>query len=115
MILGQDIVTRLRAPSSAGPDGVAVPNWKSAESTWSKVDYPGSSFQPISSNEDVVAQQRTEATHEWFAPAGADVLPTDRVRFAGLDYQVEGQPKVWRDGAGREDHQEIRCFRITGG
>jgi hypothetical protein len=114
MILGGDTVTRLRAPTVTGPDGVPVANWKSAEATWDKVDYPGGSFQPLTSDEDIVAQQRTESTHKWFAPAGADVLPTDRLRFDGLDYQVEGNPKRWGI-AGREDHLEVRCFRITGG
>lgn len=114
MQLGQDLVTRLRAPSSTGPDGLPVANWKSAESTWSKVDYPGSSFQPLGSTEDVVAQQRTESTHKWFAPAGADVVATDRLRFGGLDYQVDGDPERWRIG-GREHHVEVLCFRIVGG
>jgi hypothetical protein len=114
MRLGGDLVTRLRAPVAAGPDGLSIPNWKAAEATWSKVDYPNSSFQPLGSTEDVVAQQRAESTHKWFAPAGADVVATDRLRFGGLDYQVDGDPERWRID-GREHHLEVLCFRITGG
>jgi hypothetical protein len=115
MALGGAVVTRLRAPSVTGPDGVPVSNWRAAEATWDKVDYPGSQFQPISSTEDIVAQQRTESTHRAFLPAGADVLPTDRLRYRGADYQVEGEPERWADEHDNEDHVEVRCFRIQGG
>ena len=109
----RDTVTRLRAPMVAGVDGVSVQNWKAAEGTWSIVDYSGE-FQPLSSTEDVVAQQRTESTHRAFLPPGADVLATDRLRFAGLDYQVDGEPERHRI-RGAEHHLEVLCFRIKGG
>lgn len=114
MILGGDTVTRLRAPTTTGPDGAPLQNWKAAEASWNKVDYSGGSFQPLGSTEDVAAQQRTESTHKWFAPADADVLPTDRVRFAGNDYQVDGQPELWRIN-GTDHHLEVLCFRVQGG
>lgn len=114
MILGGDTVTRLRAPTITGPDGVPIINWDSAEAGWSKVDYTGCSFQPMTSTEDVVAQQRTESTHRVFMPAAADVLATDRLRFDGLDYQVEGDPEKWRI-RGHEHHLEVRVFRVAGG
>lgn len=115
MSLGNDLVTRLRAPSTAGVDGVLRPDWKSPESSWTKVDYPDSQFQPLSTQENVVAQQRTEATHQWFAPGGADVLVTDRIRRLGVDYEVDGEPARWPDETGVEDHVEVRCFRVQGG
>lgn len=109
----RDTVTRLRAPTVVGVDGVAVQNWKAAEGSWSIVAYSGE-FQPLSSTEDVVAQQRTESTHRAFLPAGADVLATDRLRFGGLDYQVDGEPERLRI-RGAEHHVEALCFRIKGG
>lgn len=109
----RDTVTRLRAPTVAGVDGVQVQNWKAAESLWTKTDYP-CEFQPLGSTEDVVAQQRTESTHRVFLPADADVLPTDRLRFQALDYQVDGQPEVWRR-RGSNHHIEALAFRIKGG
>lgn len=116
MKLGDDLVTRLRAPNVTGPDGAEIPgNWSTVtEPQLLKVNYPGSSFQPLSSAESIVAQQRTKSTHRAFLPAGADVLVTDRLRFDGLDYQVDGQPERWRIG-GIEDHVEVLCYRIAGG
>lgn len=115
MNLGQDTVTRLRAPVIPGPDDEPIIDWDNTpDDDLDKVEYPGSSFQPLSSNENLVAQQRTESTHRWFAPAGADVVATDRVRFNGLDYQVDGEPERWRI-RNREHHVEVLCFRITGG
>ncbi len=116
MNLGGDLVTRLRAPDVAGPDGATIPgNWSTVtEPQLLKVDYPGSSFQPMSSDESIVAQQRTRSTHRAFLPAGADVLVTDRLRFDGLDYQVDGQPERWRIN-GIEHHLEVLVFRVSGG
>jgi len=114
-MLGGALVTRLRAPAVAGPDGISVPDWDSAEAGWNKVDYTGCQFQPLSSTEDVVAQQRTESTHRAFMPAGADVLATDRLRYRGIDYQVDGEPERWADEGDVDDHTEALCFRIQGG
>lgn len=111
----RDTVTRLRAPNITGPDGATIPgNWSSVtEGQLLKVDYPAE-FQPLGSTEDVVAQQRTESTHKVFMPDNADVLPTDRIRFLGVDYQVDGQPELWRMG-GRSHHLEVLIFRVQGG
>ena len=111
----RDTLTRLRAPDVTGPDGATIPgDWSTVtEGQLLKVDYP-CEFQPLGSTEDVVAQQRTESTHRAFLPADADVLPTDRLRFLGVDYQVDGAPEVWRR-RGRTHHLEALCFRIQGG
>lgn len=103
-------MTVVRPGSSASPDGGdPLPNWATATTT----DYPGE-FQPLSTDELIVAAERTDSTHKGFLPAHADVLPTDRVRHLGLDYEVEGQPERHRS-RGRDHHWELRCFRITGG
>lgn len=111
----RDTLTRLRAPDTTGPDGATIPgDWSSVnEGQLDKVDYP-CEFQPLGSTEDLVAQQRTESTHRAFLPAGADVLATDRLRFHGVDYQVDGEPERWRN-RGRDHHTEALCFRIQGG
>lgn len=106
----RDRLTRLRPGTTVGPDGATVAgDWSSATET----DYP-CEFQPLGSTEEVVGQQRTESTHRAFLPATADVVPTDRLRFLGLVYQVDGQPEHWRRG-GRTHHLEVFCFRIQGG
>lgn len=111
----RDTVTRLRAPNVTGPDGAIIPgDWTNAtEVQLLKVDYRGE-FQPLSSTENIVGQQRTESTHRAFLPAGADVKATDRIRFLGVDYWVEGEPERWRR-RNREHHLEVRCFRVQGG
>lgn len=111
----RDTVTRLRAPNVTGPDGATIPgNWSSVlEGQLLKVDYLGE-FQPISSTEDVVGQERTESTHKVFLPAAADVKATDRIRFFGVDYDIDGAPEVHRL-RGRDHHVEVFCRRIQGG
>lgn len=106
----RDTVTVVRAGTTTPPDGGdPIPNWATATT----VDYPGE-FQPLSSTENVVAQQRTDSTHRAFLPAGADVKTTDRLRHLGLEYEVDGQPERWRI-RGRDHHLEVFCFRVTGG
>ena len=111
----RDTVTRLRAPDVVGPDGATIPgNWSTVtEGQLLKVDYNGE-FQPISSTEDVVGQQRTESTHKAFLPPGADVLVTDRIRFLGVDYDIDGDPERHRI-RGADHHVEIFCRRVVGG
>lgn len=111
----RDTVTRLRAPDVTGPDGATIPgSWSTVtEGQLLKVDYPAE-FQPLGSTEDVVAQQRTESTHKVFLPAEADVTATDRIRYLGIDYQVDGQPEAWGRG-GRKHHMEVLVFRVSGG
>lgn len=111
----RDTVTRLRAPDVVGIDGATIPgDWASVtDGQLLKVDYPAE-FQPLGSNENMVAQQRTESTHRVFLPAEADVLSTDRIRFLGVDYQVDGEPERWRRGR-RNHHLEVLLYRISGG
>lgn len=49
-----------------------------------------------------------------YAPPGAPILPTSRVRFKGIRYQVEGEPAVWDDGNGRPHHIEVSLSRVEG-
>lgn len=111
----RDTITRLRAPDVTGPDGATIPgDWTSVtDGQLLKVDYPAE-FQPLGSTEDIVAQQRTDSTHKVFLPEYADVKSTDRIRFFGVDYQVDGEPEVWRR-SGRNHHLEVLLFRVTGG
>lgn len=106
----RDVVTVVRPGSSPSPDGGdPLPNWATATTT----DYAGE-LQPLSSTENVVAQQRTDSTHRAFLPADADVKATDRLRHLGLDYEIDGVPEAWR-ARGRDHHIEALCFRIVGG
>jgi len=108
-----DQITRLRAPDTTGPDGATIPSDWDTPGTILEVVYAGE-FQPISSTEDIVGQQRTESTHKAFLPAAADVLATDRLRHNGIVYQVDGDPERWLF-RGAEHHLEVFCFRVQGG
>jgi hypothetical protein len=106
----RDIVAVVRAGTTASPDGGdPLLNWATATTT----DYPGE-LQPLSSTENVVAQQRTDSTHRAFLPADADVKATDRLLHQGLYFEIDGEPEVWRFG-GRVHHVEALCFRMVGG
>jgi hypothetical protein len=108
----RDEVTRIRAGVLPSPDGGdSGEDW--SEGAVSEQDYPAD-FQPLSTTEDVVLQQRTESTHRVFLPAGADVLVTDRIRYGGVDYKVDGEPERWKL-RGVDHHVEVFVFRVQGG
>lgn len=109
----RDVVTVMRAPTVVGPDGAGGIDWDTPESSWTLTEYAGE-FQPVSSTEDLVGQERIHSTHKAFLPAVADILATDRVRFLATDYWVDGQPERHRH-RGRDHHIEAFCFRVQGG
>jgi hypothetical protein len=104
-----DTCTRLRATVTAGAYGAEVPDWTAPAA----VDL-ACEFQPLTVQEDLVQQQRTESQWKVFLYAGADVVATDRIHFRGDDYEVDGQPKRWRL-RGREHHLELVVQLVTGG
>lgn len=65
---------------------------------------------------ELTANQDTVITGlSLWAPADADLLPTDRITYRGLDYDVEGQPGVYRSfvtGAAVGVYAALR--RVTG-
>jgi hypothetical protein len=42
-----------------------------------------------------------------FAPLGADIDARDRIRFAGVVYDIDGPLKPWRSATGALAHTEI--------
>lgn len=109
MILN-DSGERLRALTAPGPyNAPDVADWSAAVA----VTYP-CELQPVSSAELVDDQQRVEGRWLLFLPASADILPTDRWRQAGVTYEVDGEPGVWR-ARGRTHHVEARLKRVRGG
>ena len=109
----RDFVTVVRAPVTTGPDGAESIDWTVPDSELTTVEYDGE-FQPISSAEDIVGQERVQSTHKAFLPADADVAATDRLRFLGADYWVDGAPEAHRH-RGRPHHIEVFCFAVQGG
>ncbi len=111
--LGNIVVTVLDAPLVADArHGTKRRDWDNATST----PLTGCSVQPIS-GEEATADREFTATHlRLFAPwAGTFVLgATSRVVYDGATYEVDGEPRRWRDDAGRGDHVEVDLKRLTG-
>lgn len=106
----RDVVTVVRAPQAAGPDGAPAADW---DGSLTLTDYAGE-FQPVSSTEDLVGQERLQSTHKAFLPSDADVTAIDRIRFLGVEYWIDGPPENHRH-RGRPHHIEAFCFRVQGG
>lgn len=108
--------TRLRPPSTVGSDGAARPDWHASEGFWSKADYWCSPFQPVSSDEALVGQDRRESTHVTTVEPGADIVPSDRLRYQGNDYAIQGRPDDWTSSDyGQQAHWHVFLRRVTGG
>lgn len=69
---------------------------------------PGATVENTDSRDTVVDQW------DWFVPSGADIRPTDRVRFRGDLYEVDGSPQPFDDERGRPHHIEVQLRRVTG-
>ncbi|MEV2277868.1 hypothetical protein AB0I72_20010 [Nocardiopsis sp. NPDC049922] len=80
-----------------------------------ETDSHGWDVQPAATSEDVDDGGDT-VQEEWTAigPPGADITATDRVRWRGDLYQVQGQPQRWPDHRGRAHHTEVTLRRVRG-
>lgn len=106
-VLGGHTITVVRPPQR-GRNGDPVPG------TGSETDVDGCSIQPRTSDE-LTGQRNTVITGLIaYIPAGADIRPTDRIRWRGDLYAVDGDPTVWDDLAGTQDHVEVLLRRVTG-
>lgn len=105
-MLGPHTVTFVRP---AGRDG-----WGDVEAGETTTDVPGCFWQPVSAAE----QQGTGAdtvtvTARLFAPAAVDVVATDRVRYGGREYTIEGRPELHSTPVGAH-HYEISLRDVEG-
>lgn len=94
--LGVHTVTVLRATTTEDDYGNPVRNWGSATQT----TVAGCSVQPVQSmgmdpGEVTVNRQTTISRWRLYAPDGTDVQSTDRVRWDGDVYDVDGEPQRW--------------------
>lgn len=105
----RDTITRLRGTVTTGPYGADHIDWTTPGELAMACE-----FQPMTTDEEVALQQRTESFWRVFLPAGADVLATDRLRFNGVVYEIDGEPRRWRLN-GSEHHVELVVTRVVGG
>jgi hypothetical protein len=63
-----------------------------------------------------VLDDRDALTKRWAlaAPPGTDIRSTDRIRWNGTDYAVEGDPLVWKSPFGSVDHLYVQLVRVEG-
>lgn len=59
---------------------------------------------------------REALTRRWVvaAPPDADILSTDRIVWREVEYEVEGEPLVWRSPLGGVDHLYVQLVRVEG-
>lgn len=106
MILGSDTVTILRG-ETRNTSGDLV-------GSDTETEVPGCSVQPTSATESTDRGELLVTNATLFAPAGSDVVATDRVRWLGDVYAVNGPPARWRDENGVEDHVQVQLLLKEG-
>lgn len=105
-----DKVIRIR-PGTVTRRGSEEPDWESAEED----EISGCSVQPASTS--LSQDGRVLGTSEGltcFLPAGADVKAGDKIRWNGEDYQIIGQPKIWKSPSGRVSNTQLQLERWDG-
>ena len=87
--------------------------WGDVQSGETVTSVSGCFWQPVSSSEQLNAADTVTVVARVFMPASADPSATDRVRFEGRDYAIEGRPSLHHTPAGPH-HYEIELRDIEG-
>ena len=89
-----ETVTRLRAGVSVDPYSQEVTeDWSNPSS----FDVAGCGFDPGSSGETLDLARNVLITQpKVYAPAGSDIVATDRLVVRGITYEVDGDVAEWR-------------------
>lgn len=87
--------------------------WGDIQSGETTTQVPGCFWQPVSSSEQMVAADTVTVVARVFMPASADPAATDRVRFEGREYAIEGRPSLHHTPAGPH-HYEIDLTDVEG-
>ncbi|MCO6011417.1 hypothetical protein NE236_41355 [Actinoallomurus purpureus] len=106
MKLGSHTVTVVR-PAGQDPLGDPLPG--SAETT-----VGGCFVQPRTSTEATDLRDTVITGLIAFLPPGTDVRATDKIRFNGVLYAVDGDPDAWDVLSGRAHHVEVALRRVEG-
>jgi hypothetical protein len=109
-VIGETI-TRLRATLEDDRYGGQDKNWTDpAEST-----IRGCAIAPRLEGEEGTGREGVVIGWTVYAPADADILPTDRLRIRSVDHEVDGQPgEWWSPFTGSPKGLEIRTRRVDG-
>jgi hypothetical protein len=106
VILGSDVVTRLRGQSRDA--------FGDLTGTDTELGIAGCSVQPASATESTSDGELLVTGLTVFLPAGSDLLATDRMRWQGSVYEVDGQPAAWHDLTGTASHVQAQLKLVQG-
>lgn len=106
MNLGSDTVTVLRGQSRDRLGDVTGSD--------TSTDVAGCMVQPTAATESTDNGEMLVTNVTLFAPAGTDVLATDRVRWLDSVYEVDGQPSRPRDQSANESHVQVQLKLVQG-
>ncbi|SRR6266568_4413149 len=111
-VLAAEAVSVLRAPLVTNRYGAQIRDWPNATQT----TVPGVSIQPVSATEDAQGRELRITGYRLFTARGRniDLLATDRVRWAGLVLQVDGEVARWPAPGGGVHHVEAVLRLIEG-
>ncbi|MCW2904923.1 MAG: hypothetical protein JWO67_7188 [Streptosporangiaceae bacterium] len=79
-----------------------------------ETDVAGCYVQPRTSTEQTDQRDTVITGLIVFMPPTADVLATDKVRWLGGLYQVDGDPARWADVHARSHHIQVALRRVEG-
>lgn len=107
-----ETVIRLRAGTTSDRYNSAVDDWTDPD----ELEINSCAVAPRLDSEDRTnGRQGVIVGLTVYAPAGADILATDRVRVRGDDYEVDGEPGDWRSPYGTANGGlEIALRRVEG-
>lgn len=107
-----ETITRLRPGSATNRVGATIDDWSDP----AEFDIDGCAVAPRDAEEDRTGgRQMVIAGFNVYAPAGTEILPTDRLRIRGDDHEVDGEPGVWTNPyTDVTEGVEIRTRRVTG-
>lgn len=105
--LGSETLAIVRGSTTTDPFGDVT-------GTVTEIPVEGCSVQPRGSSENTDLRNTVISGYTVWAPAGSDVRSTDRLRWRGQMYAVEGDAGLWTDDAGAEHHIQFAIQRVTG-
>lgn len=104
-------LTRVRYPLVGDGHGNQV---RDTGAVPDEVEVPGCSIQPGASAEVLAGRDAVSVLWTVYAPPGADVVALDLVRYAGVLYEVSGEPARWPSPTGSLDHMVVLLVRWEG-
>jgi hypothetical protein len=105
--LATQTITVLRA-GTVTDHGTTVPDWTAATTH----DVAGCSVQPATGREERTNRDAITSVWRVYGPSGADVRDSDRVRWGGVDYDIDGPVQRW--SVGFLDHIEFALRAVAG-